>query len=1073
MKKLLLLFSMIVVLVSTTISQTGNSFKHYTKNPSGTSTKSLTYRNISGKSNLKSASTGSTKPGYVVSSKMQLPSLNNDSVQNEIPIFFEKRKAIAKSANRMTYEEQFYAFHNLSRQNTLLHDPVKELRITAITTDELGITHIKAQQLFKGIEVYGAESFVHLGEKKDIFNGYILKIDQELDTTPKVSESKALDIIYADLQNKTVVKELSTSEKQILKYDSPIVNRVIYENKLAWEISIRPNFIQEWRYFIDAHSGEILFAFNNTNSDGPATAMAYDLNNVQRTVDTYLQNGTYYLVNATESMYDAATEEGVIMTLDANNTSTIDLDYTDITSPNNTWNNKAAISAHYSATKTYEYFENTFERVSLNGQGGNIISFINVTNDDGTSMENAFWNGQAAFYGNGGDVFKPLAGSLDVIAHELGHGVVSTTANLEYYGQSGALNESFADIFGAMVDRDDWLIGEDIVYEAYFPSGAMRNMADPHNTGTSEDHFWQPMHMSEIYIGSGDNAGVHINCGITNYAYYLYATSVSKEKSEQVFYRALTSYLTSRSKFIDLRIAVIQSAKDLYGENSQEVIQAGFAFDSVGIYEGESVDYAQDYEVNTGDDFLLTYNTFVGDPTTLYRTNTFGFDFYPLSYTEMKGSVSVSDDGSAAVFVANDDRIKVLSTDVNNIQEEYLSDEASFDNVAFSKDGNRIAAISKDQDTAIYVYDFNLEEWARFQLYNPTTSHDGTSAGGVLYADAIEFDHTGEYLIYDSYNELNSSTGEDIGYWDIGFIKVWDNATSNFGDGTISKLYGSLPEKVSIGNPTFSKNSPYIIAFDYIDELTWDFGVFGANTLTGDVDLIFLNSTLGFPSYSVADDRIAFTALSMDNTEVVGAIDLAENKISGIGDAFIVVEYAKWPTYYATGSRSLELKPVADFTVDVKSGEAPLSVKFIDLSINNPDSWNWAFEGGTPMYSSDQNPVVLYKKPGTYQVKLTCTNSAGESTVIKTNYITVTGGLNPSDIPAISDLISYYPNPSKGTIIIDTQKEFEIQIFSTSGRLLFESKNDKSIDISSLNKGVYILKLQLDNNVLVDRLILE
>ncbi|MCK7533329.1 MAG: hypothetical protein MZV63_21005 [Marinilabiliales bacterium] len=84
-------------------------------------------------------------------------------------------------------------------------------------------------------------------------------------------------------------------------------------------------------------------------------------------------------------------------------------------------------------------------------------------------------------------------------------------------------------------------------------------------------------------------------------------------------------------------------------------------------------------------------------------------------------------------------------------------------------------------------------------------------------ADVIEFDITGQYLIYDSYNELTSTTGEDIGYWDIGIINVWDNNRGDWGDGTISKLYGSLPEDISIGNPVFSKNSPWIIAFDYID----------------------------------------------------------------------------------------------------------------------------------------------------------------------------------------------------------------------------------------------------------------
>ena len=234
----------------------------------------------------------------------------------------------------------------------------------------------------------------------------------------------------------------------------------------------------------------------------------------------------------------------------------------------------------------------------------------------------------------------------------------------------------------------------------------------------------------------------------------------------------------------------------------------------------------------------------------------------------MKGKVSVTDDGSAAVFVSNDSKIRYISLDPL-LPEAVLSDDAFWDNVAISKDGHRLAAISTEIDTSIYVYDFISKEWTRFRLYNPTTSQFNTNAGGVLYADAIEFDITGEYLIYDACNVLNSTSSEDILYWDIGFINVWNNNTNYFGDGTISKLYGSLPEDVSIGNPVFSRNSPFIIAFDYFDEYTDEYGIFGTDLMTGEVDLITANTTLGFPSFSKNDDKIAFSALTTGNVEVL------------------------------------------------------------------------------------------------------------------------------------------------------------------------------------------------------------
>ena len=101
------------------------------------------------------------------------------------------------------------------------------------------------------------------------------------------------------------------------------------------------------------------------------------------------------------------------------------------------WSNKTAVSAHYNSSVAYEYYRTTHNRNSINGTGGNVVSIINVNNKNGTKMDNAYWNGEMMFYGNGNSAFLPLAGSLDVAGHEMTHGVVQNTANLEYQGQSG------------------------------------------------------------------------------------------------------------------------------------------------------------------------------------------------------------------------------------------------------------------------------------------------------------------------------------------------------------------------------------------------------------------------------------------------------------------------------------------------------------------------------------------------------------------------------------------------------------------------------------------------------------
>jgi len=172
----------------------------------------------------------------------------------------------------------------------------------------------------------------------------------------------------------------------------------------------------------------------------------------------------------------------------------------------------------------------------------------------------------------------------------MGHGVIDNSANLVYEFQSGALNESFADIFGVMVDREDWTLGEDVVNPTVFTSGSLRNLKNPNNNLTPRDVStgWQPKHMSEyleLPIGA-DNGGVHINSGIPNHAFYLFATTdgIGKERAEQVYYKALTShFLMANSEFIDCRNAIIIAAQQLYGTSAANAAAA--AFDQVGIYD--------------------------------------------------------------------------------------------------------------------------------------------------------------------------------------------------------------------------------------------------------------------------------------------------------------------------------------------------------------------------------------------------------------------------------------------------------------------------------------------------------
>ena len=182
---------------------------------------------------------------------------------------------------------------------------------------------------------------------------------------------------------------------------------------------------------------------------------------------------------------------------------------------------------------------------------------------------------------------EPLAACLDVAAHEFTHGVISYESNLIYQNQSGALNESLSDIMAAMVDRDDWLLGEDCTR---IEPGFLRSLSTP-GMGSS----WQPAHMSEYRqlpnTDAGDQGGVHVNSGIPNRAAYLIAEglsiegigeSIGRDKTEQIFYRALTM-LTRDAEFIDAAAVSLAEAEALYGVGSTEARAVEDAWESVGV----------------------------------------------------------------------------------------------------------------------------------------------------------------------------------------------------------------------------------------------------------------------------------------------------------------------------------------------------------------------------------------------------------------------------------------------------------------------------------------------------------
>ncbi len=872
----------------------------------------------------------------------------------------------------------------------LLHinDPISEFKTIVQKTDALGQTHIKMQQVYKGIKVYGAQVVVHLNKKGQVrvLNGRNKPTPTLTNVVPKISVSKALTLIESDL-GAELPKSTTAKTDAVLTVSEPEEELLIYamdgKEVLVRHLTVYPDIMDRWEYFIDAQTGKIVDKYYHScamhieldehndshvsEASPPENSNGLDLNGVNRQIDTYSENGTNYMLNISKPMYNAGQSElpdnpvGGILTLDLRNEAPVEgVKIFHVTSTSNSWNDPTGVSAHYNADVSYEYFRNTFNRNSINGQGGTIISFINVADrDTNGGMDNAFWNGKAMFYGNGNVAFTPLAGSLDVGGHEMSHGVIGATANLEYRYESGAINESFADIFGTMIDRDDWLLGEDIVNTQYFSSGALRNMQNPNNGGSSlSDRGWQPKDMTEYYTGDQDNGGVHINSGICNRAYYLIATDIGKDKAEQVYYRALDNYLTVSSQFIDLRLAVIQSATDLHGVGSPEVQAAESAFDTVGITGGAPTDTDNDIPTADGDDFILSLDIRSSDANTLYISDTQATEYFPLTTTKLFRKPSVSDDGSIAIYVTEDNTINGVTLDPNNPEETVISDQSVWAAVSLSKDGTKFAAVKNDESNIVFILDLVNGDFREFELYNPTSA-DGVITGEVLYPDALEWDYSGQYLIYDALNRLENNNGQNIDYWDVGAMKVWDNQSNTYGDGTIQKLFSNLPEGVSIGNPSFSKTSGNILAFDYFDSSNNVYEVITANIETGEIKTVFENNKLGFPNYSKNDDKMIFDTNNGSDENIL-VINMASDKISPSGNATELIPNGKWGIWYTVGQRSIlsSEKEITDFRFNVINPAAIGMINGDEITIELPNNINVANLVATFAHSAKSNVSV-------------------------------------------------------------------------------------------------------------------
>jgi Zn-dependent metalloprotease len=413
---------------------------------------------------------------------------------------------------------------------------VRQMRAPQI--DELGREHVRFQQTHNGIPVTAGEFIVHLkGSRVTAANGTIVR-DLPANVVPGITAGDAQQAARHLIAKyrPAIAATAQYSEPRLEIFNKGVFEPGVYPSRLAWFVEASDLDLRQY-IWVDAQSEAILLQFSQI---APALSRSvYTLNNTANPLPGTFVRG------------EGSAASGNV---DADN-------------------------AYLYAGVTYTYYFTNHGRDSYNGAGAALISTVDACQPAQTCpMQNAFWNGTQMVYGD------TYASADDVVGHELTHAVTEYSAHLLYYNQSGALNESFSDIFGETIDQlsstgggndtvgAKWLMGEDL------PIGAIRNMMDPtvfDDPGKMGDSAQFKCSTEAWTDQFADRGGVHSNSGVPNHAYALMVdggsyngqtiAGIGFTKAAKIEYRALTTYLTSGSGFLDDFNALNQACTDLIG----------------------------------------------------------------------------------------------------------------------------------------------------------------------------------------------------------------------------------------------------------------------------------------------------------------------------------------------------------------------------------------------------------------------------------------------------------------------------------------------------------------------------
>lgn len=481
--------------------------------------------------------------------------------------------------------------------------------------DNLGFQQYRYQQYYKNHRIVYGEYVVHQQP-----NGFVksangrLITGLNLEAKPVLGEQSALNSALQFMNAKKYLWQNSAMERELKRQKGNETatyypkGELVYapakrggpfqaqDYRLAWHFKIYTDdpAVVAKSVYVDALTGTVIhyapIAMNCSVGSGNSAF------NSNVTIHTSATGGSYRSHNDCQ-----ATD---ILVYNCNGGGAANIFYTDA---DNTWtaaSQQSAVQAQWGAEMTYDYFNALHGRASWDGAASDMIVYNNAY----LGENNACWGctgNSMIFYAGYTSAATDDWNTNDIMGHEFAHGVTQASANLVYESEPGALNESFSDIFGEMVESwsegfTDYLIGGD--------RGAIRSLSNPNLYGQPDTYLGTYWVNTAGCLPSwwNDNCGVHTNSGVQNYWFYLLSeggsgtndlgqaynvVGITRFKARLIAYRALTAYLTPYSQYIDARRATLEAAWDLYGQCSPEIIAVGDAWHAVGV-ESQSPQYA-------------------------------------------------------------------------------------------------------------------------------------------------------------------------------------------------------------------------------------------------------------------------------------------------------------------------------------------------------------------------------------------------------------------------------------------------------------------------------------------------